>query len=90
MELKLLICKSKLDIILSLNIPFWFKILILSLKSIISCLLPSPLIRSLITSWAIGFFNRIVVLSVTVCEELFKLVNIKRVNSIHFSINFIF
>jgi len=56
-ELKLDILFSKLTIILSFKITFSSKSLILSKVSANSSLAPSPVIRSLITSFAIGFCN---------------------------------
>ena len=54
--LKLSILLFKLKIILSFKTIFCSKSLILSVTNISSSLAPSPVIKSLITSFAIGFF----------------------------------
>ena len=81
---------SKVDITLSL------KTILVSSNSIFcstndnSSLAPSPVIKSLITSFTIGFSNRIEVLSVAVCEKLVKLIIIEIINGINFFIYFNF
>jgi len=55
--LKLSILLFKLKIILSFKTIFCSKSLILSVTNISSSLTPSPIIKSLITSFAMGFFN---------------------------------
>ena len=78
--------EAKVDSLHTINDDLSIKIDTLNTQ--ILSLASSPVIKSLITNFTIGFSNRIEVLSISFCEKLIKLVIIKIINSFNFFISF--